>query len=423
MPKGPTLYRLAADRQYDAIPAHIQSNPDDLFWTDRYGSTALHILCQSRSADRRLLRAVNAILLNAPEQVAWANAGGYTPLHFAVEKRLVWGGDNCSTSLVLNLIRSCPSAVSVRTQTGFRTKTPFHISCESDADYHVLRAMLMINPALATEPFVNRDVYSVAENPLQLLWKHHQYNTRSTRSSNGSLSRRNLNHQQQQHQHYRSNRTKEKMALLLQAAHYGTVEQMRTKFRLLNAACSVRCPRDYFTQVLNESREQIDQPDEDGLHPLHYAVKNACADSQSYTQFVLESLLEHSVKAASVADQEGRLPLHVAVSDSLMTWHKGGIRELVFAYPNALRSVDPRNGLVPFLASAVSANKSRLHLSTTFELLLSAPEMVQPWKESNRLKKNLCSKNAAASMKHFHSSFESEDQDRLCESIYGVDLR
>lgn len=89
MPKGPTLYRLAADRQYDLIPEHIRSNPDDLFWTDRYGSTALHILCQTRNADKRLLRAVHSILSESPQQVAWANAGKF---HFQLsihQRRLV----------------------------------------------------------------------------------------------------------------------------------------------------------------------------------------------------------------------------------------------------------------------------------------------------------------------------------------------
>lgn len=409
MPKSPTLYRLAADRQYELIPSHIQSNPQDLFWSDRYGSFALHILCQSRSVDRRLLRAVNAILANAPQQVSWVNAGGYTPLHFAAEKRLVWGADDYSTALILNLIRACPTAVSVRTS-GFRTKTPFHISCESDADYHVLKAMLMINPSLATEPFVKRDVYSVAENPLQLLWKHHQYASSSNRS----------------------NQTKKKMTLLLLAAHYGTVRQLETPFRLLNAACSVRCPKDYFTQILNESRDQIEKPDEEGLYPLHYAVKNACADSQSYTQFVVESVLEYSCKAAAVADLDGRLPLHVAV-DNLMTWHKGGVKELVFAHPDALRRIDPKNGLVPFLASATCANRSRLHLSTTFELLLSAPEMVQPWKTKNkkmipklssrfekRKAKPLSCKSEAVSSP---SSTSSPATDQLCHFVEAVDLR
>jgi len=384
--KGPTLYRLAADRQYDAIPAYVRSHPEDLRWNDRYGSTALHILCQARSVDRPLLRAVDAILQHddarsgaaAVEQVILqANVAGWTALHFAVEKRLVFH-DNYSTALILRLVRRCPEAVSLRTQAGFRTKTPFHIACEADADYQVLKAMLTINPALATEPFVKRDVYSVAENPLQLLWKHNQYSYNGSSSRTMSSSRHAA----------AMRRTKEKMALLLQAAHYGTVGPLDRPFRLLNAATSVRCPRDYFSQVLAEHEHQVGTPDEAGLYPLHYAVMNANPDSQSYTQFVVEALLERYPDASAVPDRDGRLPLHIAVSDTLMTWHKSAVREIVFANPNALRRVDPGNGLVPFLASAVHATKSRLHLSTTFELLLAAPEMVQPWKKENREPRN-----------------------------------
>jgi ankyrin repeat protein len=377
MPKSPTIYRLAADRQYDAIPSRVQSHPEDLNWHDRYGSLALHILCQARAVDEPLLAAVDAILRVAPEQVAWANVATWTPLHFAVEKRLAWGNDRNTTALILRLIKACPSTVSVRTHSGFKTKTPFHIACEADADYVVLKAMLTINPNLATEPYVKKDVYSVVENPLQLLWKNNKHSS----STNNNHNHNNDNQNSPNHNNsLRSQRhTKEKMALLLKAAHYGTVRTLpagRT-FRLLNAACSIRCPRDYFTLVLQEHRDQIDQPDEDGLLPLHYAVMNASPDSQAYTHFVVEALLEAYPQGASIADSAGRLPLHVAVSDALMTWHKGGVRELTFSCPNALRRRDPVSGLVPFLASASVANKSRLHLSTTFELLLAAPEMVQ----------------------------------------------
>jgi len=75
----------------------------------------------------------------------------------------------------------------------------------------------------------------------------------------------------------------------------------------------------------------------------------------------------------------------VAVSDTHLTWHKGGVRELAFAFPEALRKVDVLSGLVPFLASAERAVYTRLNLSTTYELLLAAPEMVQAIRKTNRI--------------------------------------
>ena len=404
-PSSPTLYKLAADRKYDFIPRRVNSHPLDLQWSDRYGSTALHILCQARTCDKHLLQAVSSIVAVAPEQVGWPNAATWTPLHFAAEKRFETN-EHWSTCLLLKLIRACPQAVSVQTHSGFKTKTPFGIACEADADLRVLTAMLRINPSLACEPFVQRqkylDSYTMAETPLQILWKH------------------------------QSLHTKDKMALLLQAAHTGTVPEetmgggggghggghghgpraphhcgrgtsssssslsspsssptpppLPPPFYILHAACSVRCPREYFSQLLLEHADQISLPDHFGLYPLHYAVGHSPHGSGSsshesspvYTQFVIESLLKICPQAAQVTETTtNRLPLHMAL-ETLQTWHKTGLYELVYCYPDALRRPDPMTGLVPFLASATAATKSRLHLSTTYELLLAAPEMIHP---------------------------------------------
>jgi ankyrin repeat protein len=360
MPKSPTLYRLAADRQYHKIPLRVQTNPEDLLWTDRYGSTALHILCQVRNVDKGLLAAVDAILEKAPEQVSWANIASWTPLHFAVEKPLVWrSSDAYSTALILRLIRACPAAVSQRTKGGFKTKTPFHIACEAAADYKVLKAMLTINPSLATEPYSKRDIYSVIENPIQALWKAHLH-----------LSQSGFN-ESSMHQ------AKKKMALLLQAAHCGTVTfaNKERSFRILNAVCAVRCPRDYFAKILNDHVDDVRLPDEKGLHALHYTVRSVSADSQAYTEFVLEALLNVFPQAAAQRDDVGKLPLHVAISSTFLQWHRGGLRELTLAHTDALRTPDPESGLVPFLGSAEAAKKSRMHLSTTYELLRAAPDV------------------------------------------------
>ena len=362
---GPTLYRLASERRYDRIPDHVKEHPEDVFWADQYGSTALHLLCQARNVDLPLLAAVEAVVQAAPSSlIASRNHATCTPLHYAAEKRLVWGGGqqhhvNGGTELVLLLLKHCPEAVSMRTQSGIKAgKTPFHIACEANADWRVLRAMLLINPGLATEPYVKKDVYSVAEHPLQLLWNS---KTASTTTNN-------------------RNATHDKMALLLRAAHYGTVDDafhQGSPVRLLNAACSVRCPQDYFLQLLEQHADQVRELDERNLLPLHYAVEHASVDSQTYTQFVVESLLELYPEAASFENAEGRLPLHVALMDSKLTWHKGGVQEIVFAYPDALRIRDPLYHLPPFLASAFHAIKSMLHLSTTFELLRTAPDVIE----------------------------------------------
>lgn len=399
--KGATLYRLASERRYESILNHVKEHPDDIFWTDQQGSTALHVLCQAVTVNRPLVAAVAAIVqegegmdrnfLYEPSSasrslsiIMMRNHATCTPLHYAAEKRMVLGGGgnhnvtsrgsrhrggqqhgpqdysyNGGTELVLLLLKHCPDAVSMRTQTGIKAgKTPFHIACEANADWRVLRAMLLINPGLATEPYVKKDVYSVAEHPLQLLWNNNN-NTATTTTATT---------------------THDKMALLLRAAHYGTVDDAFHQghpVRLLNAACSVRCPQDYFLQLLEQHADQVRELDERNLLPLHYAVEHASVESQAYSQFVIESLLKLYPEAASVENEEGRLPLHVALMDSKLTWHKGGVQEIVFAYPDALRAKDPLYQLPPFLASAFHAIKSRLHLSTSFELLRTAPDVIE----------------------------------------------
>jgi hypothetical protein len=570
MVKLPTIYRLAADRRYQEIPAAVEATTtlvhisdggfnnqsttslsssavtdsssllktnEHVSWSDRYGSTALHLLCQARVVDADLLLAVDAILDVAPDEVATPNVATWTPLHFAVEKWPITtpvlrdrrrieapraqdatgtaetqGNEQSSleeqnaealehedqdededetahqlaesyaTTLILRLIAACPRAVTVRTHSGFKSKTPFHLACEADADYRVLYAMLCIRPSLSTAPYHVHllegenaashyslvDAYTVVENPIQLLWRnYYQYANHSNSTANNEVAIRAL---------------RAKMALLLRAAHMGSVEsvpvdsvcaQLQQKpnttrrveqheppslpvlpkpgcltttipshciatgavsptvisqehcpshFRLLNAVCTVRCPRDYFLyvfqrdarrQMLRKQRAKrivsdgsdaeddddygIDMDDDDcdrgktdsykvatkdssGRYPLHYAVRYTSVQSQPYTQYVIETLLPSSEMATSCPDPTngGRLPLHVLVDeDHMMTWHKGGVRELALAFPNALRVRDPKSQLVPFLASATAATKSRLHLSTTYELLKAAPEMVK----------------------------------------------
>ena len=330
--QSPTLYRLAANRQYEAIPDRVQSHPLDLIYVDRYGSTALHILCQARSDDRsreRLwLKAVDAILAVAPEQVAWSNAATWTPLHFAVEKRC----SVSSTTLALKLIQACPSAVGKATRNGFKTKTPFHIACEANADYRVLEAMLEVQPRLAAKPLIPADMYVVSENPLEMIWKHP--------------------------------RSSAKMALLLRA--------IAPNQSLLHAACSVQCPRDFLTRLLQKHPELVSQRDPTGRVPLHVALKHANADNVVYTQYLVESLLEVDPTTASIPDPEGRLPLHIALGHDL-TWHKGGVSTLVYAYPDALAQLDPVANLYPF---CMADRFGKLYLSTTYELLRAAPSLL-----------------------------------------------
>jgi hypothetical protein len=141
---------------------------------------------------------------------------------------------------------------------------------------------------------------------------------------------------------------------------------------------------------------------------LHYAVQTAVqaeghatftTSAAPYWHFVITSVLELDPHQASIPDplDHDRLPLHVSLAPNdddddhdhdyspsrrrptraSLTWHEGGVKELCLAYANALGAVDPVTGLLPFQAAAVNAEKSRALLSTCYELLRAAPEMIR----------------------------------------------
>jgi hypothetical protein len=405
------VYRLAADRRYAEIPAAIRSRSscnsavDDLQWTDSYGSTALHLLCQARCVTSELIAAVQACVQALPTAVQWANAATWTPLHFAVhqlqQQQLQF--DNTTESLqqllrvelIILLLAACPAAVSERATTGYKSKTAFHMAVEVNAPYDVLAAMLNIDPSLATATYLSPK------------------RTRTTYYCSSRVSSPTNSHETPLHVLWKAGKSTSKMALLLEAAHTGKVtrvssrrriwnhdSQQANQFLLLHAACSMEdCPRSYFEHVLQQHLKQCVQADEKGLLPIHILLRRPVS---VYQQFCLQLLLAAAPQAAAVRDPSGRLPLHIALAttnssehgvcnsyntaDVPLTWHKGGLRELTYAHPPALRVADPVSKLVPFLAAATASEYSKEHLSTTFELLLAAPEMLATLVSSSNIR-------------------------------------
>lgn len=350
-PPSPSLYRLVSEEWLDrnVLLTHIKDHNEDLVWKDRYGNTALHKLCRRWRVDETTVEIVDAIISIIPDLVATPNDAGWTPLHYCVERRLVLKPGEDLMTMALSMIRASPRAVTIATISGFKRMTPFHLACEADADMKVLRAMLEVDPSLATRPCISdQAMYAAGKTPVQMLWQANE-------------------------------NAMEKMALLLLTALKGhIVNDPMPMNHILHAACHERCPRDYLSRVLKEYPTQASKTDDEGNLPLHYAVRHASVESQAYTQFVLEELLQIYPQAASIPDNDGRLPLHVALTgNSRLTWHKGGIDKLVAANPEALYTLDQTDRLYPVLTSALHATQSRLHLSTTFELLLAAPGFVR----------------------------------------------
>lgn len=360
---SPTIYRLAADRKYSQIGTAVSEQPNDLQWMDNYGSTALHILCQARSATFELVAAVSVCVKVLPCAIGWANSATWTPLHFAVFHQ----EQNNSTyrvDLILLLIRAFPDAVRLRTTCGYKTKTAFHMACERNADYDVLFAMLQIDASLATATYMS---------PKQTRTTYSVFDVSSGKQEYSLCQETSL------HILYNTGYdSKRKMALLLDAAANGSVCNTINPYyvacsarhlNLLHGISRVEVPRAYAMQILSNihAKKECMQADENGFLPLHYVLQQQYPSS--YYRFILRELLEVAPKAAAIPEpNSGRLPLHMA-ADADWKWGEG-VKDIVFNNPVALVTPDPSSDLLPFQAF-------NMDTTTLYELLRSAPESLQ----------------------------------------------
>jgi hypothetical protein len=372
----PTVYRMVCNGQYNDLLNHIKEFPQDVYWEDGDGRTALFFVCGAilwSASPSETTPALEAILAVDPRLIAKSDRASWTPLHVVCHKAALHE-TVAKLELVCRLVEACPEALSIRLNAEYCAKTPFHLACESEIDISALQAMLRVDPSLATQTCYQGSGGThggrCGETPLELVWKTQMrkpYESRSTLAT-----------------------TLPKMELLLRAAYFGTIAMDETTcgnarqrpFWLLPAVCSIRCPRDYASQMLSLHRQEMSVPDHrTGWLPLHYAILSAQEqDTTAYTSFLIERLLEECPNASMVPFRPGGnlLPLHVLVADRAMTWHNGGVQQLAWAsHASVLIAPDPRSRLVPALESAIHAFKSRQHLSTTFELLRLAPQVLQ----------------------------------------------
>ena len=85
-------------------------------------------------------------------------------------------------------------------------------------------------------------------------------------------------------------------------------------------------------------------------------------------QVIIETLAKASPTSASLQNNLGQLPIHVAVGEGKKCW-AGGVQELAVACPDGLGMLDPQTNLFPFMAAGAGHD-----LDTAFELLRFRPD-------------------------------------------------
>mmetsp|Transcript_24477 Transcript_24477/g.35800 ORF Transcript_24477/g.35800 Transcript_24477/m.35800 type:complete len:303 (-) Transcript_24477:319-1227(-) len=225
--------------------------------------------------------------------------------------------------------------------------------------------------------------------------------------------------------------------ILLRAAHYGMHPKddndassscdSRTGFiandkpywSILHAIANIGCHvhPSLWKLALRLFPEKAKQRDQRGMLPLHYAVScTACStlEKVSATDIIVDQLLDLYPFGSRCADNEGRIPLNIALDNHChaFSWdaitdgenvaeeanggcnRTGVIPRLLASAPEALHTRDSKTKMYPFMLAAVSNGDDKYKVSgnrqpeeitsediikTTivFELLKMSPERIQ----------------------------------------------
>ncbi|KAL3903256.1 MAG: hypothetical protein SGILL_010513, partial [Bacillariaceae sp.] len=140
---GPSLMRLIQQERYTEALEHFRERPQDASYKNAAGHTALHILCAKYDPQPEImLQFIGEILSLRPELVDIPDETGWTPMHHAAYFK--------NDQPLLLLIEAYPLAVSRPAPRNVGGHTSFHLCCETTGSWNALKAMLEVDPSLAT---------------------------------------------------------------------------------------------------------------------------------------------------------------------------------------------------------------------------------------------------------------------------------
>ena len=301
----PLLLRLVTEGRYIEALQYLEECGVD----ESSGLPTLHQLVQMFNPAPEAIAVADSICNKLPHLVT-TRYKEETLMEVCISSRKVWtpatkqyqNYPRCA-AMALTLIRANPAAVTTKSYTQVDssrfcyvqrrhiiekvtvTKTMFHLACEADADVTVLKAMLEVDPLLAST-LVSAQVGR--KSPLDLLC-----------SANKSAI--------------------DKMALILLTQFEGRVVDPLPMHHLLHAACSKPCPWECFSRILDLYSTQAFQQDSRGSLPLHYAARNSSLEFQRLQQNhgVIQKLVEANPEALRTRDAAtGLVPALEAASRS-----------------------------------------------------------------------------------------------------------
>ena len=337
-------------------------------WDARYrtfsgsNSTALHLVCVYRAP-----RDVVQVVLDAfPNAIMATDGEGWTPLHVA----FLYGADE---QTALMLIKR--GGIQVAGMQSRLVGSPLHVACRHGVTTAVLQELLKANPKMAS--VANQS----GTKPGTLLWYEFAKHPNNEQTVMGLLLNQPID-------------TRDpgivqlmyRVLLLLNAMTGRDTEGSPQPVSLVHEVVTYQTQlgiSNVIPLVVRLHPEQLSYIDAHGNLPLHIAACTSVEKTrQRYRRFqsvdAVSVLVDAYPQAASIANRDGRLALHLALERGKRTWNEG-ISKLLDAAPRALMTRDVKTHFYPVqLAALNTRDKDDLEsLNTVLELLLAWPPVLK----------------------------------------------
>jgi len=341
----PELFMLAQYGKWEMLLLRTLTHPHEVFWMDRCGHTALHLVCRKKPP----LDVVKALLRIFEQAASIQTTTGMTPLHFACFC-------DASPQVVELLIETCTKAVSM---TDTRGRNPLHFVCAgNNTSLNSIRHLLQSDPSICCHADLS------GRTPLYLTLDSYAESIEEQFDPCNKIPQERLK---------TLDETWECVKLLLKTAYYGTVGDLPIgeKFLLIHACVGVTsCPQRFVFLAVNLWPEKLVESDSLGHLPLHVAASNPNVNSRSNLA-VIDILLQKYCNADRVFSANHSLPLELVFKNG-NNWLGSAFIKILQAYPEAIATLDIDFRYFPHILALVGSTQK---LEFMFRIIYSKPDL------------------------------------------------
>jgi len=312
-----------------------------------------------------------------PDALFEQDEEGLTPLHLTI----LYGGDEQTVLLLIR--RGGKMAASVLSP---QVGSALHLACRHTTSLSILEALVRANNDMATTPSEN------GARPAEVIWRQflrqHQHNFQIFDAVVHADD--NGNDVRVDHPAFRDLVDRIKIIFLATRGEGCSDRQQHYELQIHDLVSDLSLLGDispFWDIAVRLYPDQVSTTDSQGNFPLHLVARNPRTGLTSDQRFrptssfvprdPIEVLATSYPIAASIPDQRGDLPLHLALKCGQRKWGEG-LSSLVQAFPCALEQRDRETGLFPFQLPAVFLVGNELEsLGTIYELLVSCPHVIR----------------------------------------------